>query len=399
MQTVETTTWSRPVLRTLVVTAVASCAALNVAFAIYAIINRPALNSDFMAFWAYPHFAAGNPVAGIYNADALTRFEQALYPGFRSFYPYMYPPTLLLAVWWLNAYSFATAQTIWTLAGLAALSVAAWRFFGGARWFAALAMFAAPAALITGATGQMAFFTTALLLAGFAALPARPLVAGVFFGLLTLKPQLGFLVPFALLGLGAWRAIGTAALVALGLAAISCLVFPAPLWLVWARALPAYQADFFAGVHQLNLNTMVTPQANAVVLGATAQMAWLLQAICGAAIAAITYFNFRRARYELAVASLFVGMFLAVPHAYAYDTLPLTAALALLFNGRRVGPALVMLAGAVYLGPFLLLTPARGYFLYAPAELILYAAIIRLAFAKPSVEASRHEHESGRIRT
>jgi len=381
------------------VAVVLGCAALSIAFAIYAAIYRPSLNSDFMAFWAFPRFAAARPIVEIYNAAALGGFERGLYPGFQSFYPYLYPPTLLLATWWLTWFGFAAAQTIWTVLGAAALTASAWWFFGPARRFAVLALLACPAALIAGATGETAFFTTALLLGGFAAMPARPVLAGAAFGLLTLKPQLGFLVPFALLGLGAWRTIISAAIVALVLVALSCVVFPAPLWLVWAHTLPAYQADYFAAVHQLNLNIIVTPAANAVVLGAPPQAAWAVQAIISVVIAAITFVSFRRARYERAVALLFTGMFLAVPHAYAYDTLPLTAALALLFDGRRVGLAFFMLAGAIYLGPFLLLSPARSYFLYAPVELIFYAVLIRLAFVKPSVETSRYEHESGRIRT
>lgn len=391
------TTWTSPVLRAVVVAAVLGCAALSGMFAVYAAVYRPVLNSDFMAFWAFPRFAAAHPVAGIYDAGALGGFEQALYPGFLSFYPYLYPPTLLVAIWWLKFWSFAVAQTIWTVAGVALLAGATWRFFDGRR-FAVLAVLACPAALISGATGETAFFTTALLLGGFAALPGRPVLAGVLFGLLTLKPQLGFLVPFALLGLGAWRTIFVAGIVAFGLAGVSCIAFPAPLWILWAHTLPAYQADYFAAVHQLNLNIIVTPAADAVLVGGSQGAAWGLQAVYTMAIAAVTFFSFRLARYELAVALLFVGMFLAVPHAYAYDTLPLTAALALLFGGRRVGIGLVALAAVIYLGPFLLLTPARAMFLYAVPETILYIVIIRLAFAKSSVEVLKDEHEPYRIR-
>jgi hypothetical protein len=382
----------------LAVAAVLGCLALSVTFAMYAAIYRPSLNSDFMAFWAFPRFAAANKVADIYNAASLGGFEQKLYPGFQSFYPYLYPPTLLLAIWWLKFCGFALAQTIWTVAGVVALAGAGLWFFGPARKFAVVAMLACPAALITGATGETAFFTTALLLAGFAALPKRPLLAGLFFGLLTLKPQLGFLIPFALLGLGAWRSILVAISVVLALVMLSCIAFPASLWLVWAHTLPEYQADYFAAVHQLNLNIIVTPAANAVLLGAGPSLAWALQALCSIAIAAATFWTFRRAAYERAVALLFTGMFLAVPHAYAYDTIPLTASLVLGFNIRQAGIGLAVLADIIYLGPLLLLSPAAHGFLYAFPEAILYSVMICLAFAKSSVETSRHEHERNRIR-
>jgi hypothetical protein len=83
------------------------------------------------------------------------------------------------------------------------------------------------------------------------------------------------------------------------------------------------------------------------------------------------------------VAALFAGMFLAVPHAYAYDTIPLTAALALAAQAGWTSWPAAILAALVYLMPFMLLSPASGAFLYAIPEAILYLAIIRLALAPP----------------
>ena len=44
------------------------------------------------------------------------RFQQALYPGFKSYYPFTYPPDFLLAT--LAARSWLQCRaTVWTLAG------------------------------------------------------------------------------------------------------------------------------------------------------------------------------------------------------------------------------------------------------------------------------------------
>jgi hypothetical protein len=250
---------------------VALCLCLNAAIALWALFTHPALNSDFMAFWSFPRFAVAGNALGIYNAATLQAFQQTLYPGFHSFYPFLYPPTWLLATLWLKNFGFATAQTIWTLAGLAALAAAGWRFFPpGWRAIGILGMLASPAALLNGATGETGFFSTALLLAGFAALPRRPVLAGLAFGLLTLKPQLGVLIPLFLLARGEWRAIAAAGATALALIALSCAVFPPALWREWAQTLPAYQAGYFAAGAKLNLNIIVTVAANLVTLGAPA---------------------------------------------------------------------------------------------------------------------------------
>jgi hypothetical protein len=370
---------------------------LNAAIALTALITHPHLNSDFLAFWSFPRFAAANPVATIYNAQDLQTFQQTLYPNFHSFYPYLYPPTLLMVTWWLNFFSFRVGEILWTLAGLAAFLAGARTFFPH-KWSPILAMLAGPAALITGATGETAFFTTALLLAGFGTLPKHKIAAGILFGLLTLKPQLGILIPFALAALGEWRAIAAAALSAATLIAASGLAFPPSLWLVWAQTLPAYQSAYFAAAQSLNLNIIVTPAANLITLGAAPRLAWLVQSAFTLTIAATTFATFRLANTRLATAALFTGTFLAVPHAYAYDTIIVTAALALIFEQIPFTWPATLAAGIIFLAPFLLLTPESHHFLYAFPETIMYILIIRLAFARPPHETTPHEPTTERIR-
>jgi hypothetical protein len=360
------------------------CLCLNASVALWALWSHPALNSDFLAFWSFPRFAAAGNVLGIYDAPALQKFQKTLYPGFHSFYPFLYPPTWLVVTFWLKNFGFATAQTIWTLSGLAALAAAAWRFFPpGWRAVGVLAMLASPAALLNGATGETGFFSTALLLAGFAALPRRPVLAGVAFGLLTLKPQLGVLIPLFLLARGEWRAIAAAAITALALIALSCIFFPPALWREWAHTLPAYQAGYFSAGAKLNLNIIVTIAANLVTLGVPVKTAWAAQVCSTLAVAIAVFFAARRAERNLAEALLFAGIFLAVPHAYAYDSIILSAALVLL-AGFGVTSPFAVLALVIYLAPLLLLTPAQNWFLYALPEAVLFGFLVRAAFtARP----------------
>jgi hypothetical protein len=371
---------------------------LNTALALFALITHPHINSDFLAFWSFPRFAAAQPVAGIYDAARLRTFQQTLYAPFYSFYPYLYPPTLLVVTWWLKFFSFRTAQIIWTIAGLAVFLAGAKNFFP-TRWAPILAMLACPAALITGATGETAFFTSGLILGGFGLLPRSKILAGILFGLLTLKPQLGVLIPFALLALGEWRAIIAAAATAAALIAISCIAFPPSLWLVWSHTLPAYQTEYFAAAKSLNLNIIVTPAANLITLGCPPRAAWLIQSAITLAIAALTFITFRRRQNSgLAIAGLFTGAFLAVPHAYAYDTITLTAALALIFERTRFTWPATLAAGIIFLAPFMLLSPASPAFLYAVPETIMYLLIMRLAFTPSPRKTASYEPEDQRIR-
>jgi hypothetical protein len=368
-------------LKTLLAVVVCCAGGLNAAIAGWALFNRPTLNTDFMAFWSFPRFAAAHGAAGIYDAGALQAFQQSLYPGFHSFYPYLYPPTLLTVTGWLGHLGFAAAQAVWTIAGLTALIAAGWAFFP-ARWraFGIFAMLASPASLLNFMTGETAYFTTALLLTGFAALPRRKLLAGLAFGLLTLKPQLGVLVPVFLLAQGEWRAILAAAATALSLIAWSCVAFTPSLWLTWAHTLPAYQAAYFAAGASLNLNIIVTIAANLITLGVAGGTAWAAQLVGAAVVGATVFFTARRAPYRLAMAALFTGIFLTAPHAYAYDSIILTPALLLLAESGVSWP-FAAIALIIFTGPLLLLTPASHWFLYAAPEAILFATIISRCLA------------------
>jgi hypothetical protein len=99
-------------------------------------------------------------------------------------------------------------------------------------------MLAFPGVLSTVGHGQNAFLTTALFGAAILAWDRRPLLAGVCFGLLTVKPQLGLAIPLALLVSGRGRAIASACATALGLALAALAVFGAATWRGWLTAAP-----------------------------------------------------------------------------------------------------------------------------------------------------------------
>jgi len=98
----------------------------------------------------------------------------------------------------------------------------------------------------------------------------------------------------------------------------------------------------------------------------------------------------RRAPYGLVAALLITGSFLAVPHAYAYDSLSLTAAMALFL--RPATPSWQVAFGCLlYLAPLLLLTPWHRAFLSAGPEAVLFGLIAALALVRPQGAISRHE--------
>jgi hypothetical protein len=330
------------------------------------------VNNDFIGLWSYPRFA---PVGDIYNATAIMHFQQALYPDFHSLYPFTYPPDMLLALVPLRLLPFGQAWLVWSLLGIAALALALRPLFGARSWPVLAALLGSPAALIALELGQTSLLASALLLAGLGLLPRRPLLAGILFGLLTLKPQMGILLPF-LLARGEGKAITTAALTTAALVAFSCVALPPALWPRWATSLPQIQRDYFAS--GLSLAPMVSPAATLVRLGLKLPMADAVQTAFFVAIVAVLVLASRRAPYRLVVALLLTGTFIAQPHAYAYDTVALTAALALWFE-TPPSPGALALAALLYVAPLMLLTAAAPWFLYALPLTIFFALLARAA--------------------
>jgi multidrug transporter EmrE-like cation transporter len=378
----------RPVVRSLPTACIAGCLCINVAVALWAGIARPSLNTDFRGPWSFSGFAHHQNVALIYQAAPMQAFQHQLYPGFYSFFPFQYPPSFLLPAWWLGDLTYSAAFSLWTLAGVVALIAGSWLFFPGRlRWLAIATLLGAPASLLNGVAGETGFFTASLLLAGFGLLPSRPILAGFAFGLMTLKPQLGLLIPFALVARQDYRAMLTAGAAALSLIAVSCAVFPAGLWASWLHQMPIDQAQYLAAGRHLRLNEGVTLAANLTRIGFTPGLAWVLQGAGSLAGAAAVFFAFARAPYPLAVAALFTGAGLLAPHAYVYDTIPLAAAMLLLPDSLP----LTSLWLVSYLAPFLLLTDANASFFYAIPESLLFLGIIFLALRTASHPNNGHE--------
>ena len=78
--------------------------------------------------------------------------------------------------------------------------------------------------------GQNEFSSAGLLGLGLLSLERRPVLAGFFFGLLTYKPQMGFLLPLVLIADRQWIAFLTAAATALAMSLLSYLILGAKSW-------------------------------------------------------------------------------------------------------------------------------------------------------------------------
>jgi hypothetical protein len=122
------------------------------------------------------------------------------------------------------------------------------------RW-CILAGLVSPLAMWNLYIGQLGMLCGAILFAGLAALPSRPVRAGILLALLCIKPQFAVLVPVVVLASRNWRAAcaGAAALALILLVSLGC--FGTASWLAYLGAGRGATATLLA---DCNLNCGVT---------------------------------------------------------------------------------------------------------------------------------------------
>jgi hypothetical protein len=309
------------------------------------LLGKP-LGADFPSFWAASRLALLGGPAKVYNLAAHAAAERSAFGGARVPYSaFFYPPTYLLICLPLGLLPYLAALAAW----LGVTGYACWRivqvWLGPSlrRW--ALPMLAFPGVLSTVGHGQNAFLTTALFGAAILAWDRRPLLAGVLIGLLTIKPQLGLLIPLALIVSGRWRVIASACATALGLALTALAVFGFGTWRGWLAVSPlarrALEEDW------VGADKMQSAFAAVRLLHGSLGLAYAVQAAVAVTAAAILVQVMRpRAADPLAPdalaqgAALATASLLASPFMLDYDLMLLALPLAWLAREQAKGGAL-----------------------------------------------------------
>ena len=307
---------------------------------------------DFFALWGWSAMIhATRHTGAIYDPSAVKAFLHAQDPRFRGNYPFAYPPSFLLLIWPLALLGRTASYVVFVLVTLAFYLAA----IGRRPWRRPIMLLGliAPATVLTITAGQNGLLTGALLIGGCRLLERRPVLAGVLFGLLSCKPQLGVLIPVALLAAGMWRVIAAAAATVLASVVASGAAFGWDMWARWMHAL--FGLTRFVSAQPKLYQLMPTVSANLHLLGAPPWLALAAQLGAAGLAAAGVWWSWRRGPGRVPTAVLQVGTFLATPYAFFYDLPILTNALLeialdrLDTNEAFAGGELLAMAAAVVL--------------------------------------------------
>ena len=229
--------------------------ATKYAYGMFVILShRDIWENDFFAIWSFAKFTMAHSAGQIYDDATLHDFQMDLGRSPTYYLPYAHPPSFLLFIIPIGFLSYYAAFGGWIIGTfLFYFFVSTYKQVSRAAVF--LTMFA-PATVITFAAGQTGFLSSAFILGGFRLVTSHPVLSGIMFGLASIKPQLGLLIPIALVSAGQWRTVMASVATVLVLVFVSSLAFGWAIWPLWLSKLVAH-ANWAAEVDRRSSATIV----------------------------------------------------------------------------------------------------------------------------------------------
>jgi hypothetical protein len=321
------------------------------------------LGSDFVNYWMGGRLALLGRLDALYDVAAYNLLLQEWFSPVIRTMNFSYPPHALLLLAMFGALPYFAALVLWSVSGAVGFAaVAVGRRPALTEWPLLAALALAPVLWVNIVFGQMGLWLAILFVGALRALPTRPVLAGILAGVLTIKPQLGLLLPLLMLATGAWRAIGTAIVTAMAMVALSIAAFGIAPWHTYLAETMPFQWQFIELMNGFYRFQMITPYTALFFLGVPAQAALAMQLAISLVIVLTTIRVARSgAPWALKCAVVAFGSVLMVPYVLAYDLAAPYAALIwhLIEDRPTEDNAAVMLAGVLWALPFALAIAAQ----------------------------------------
>jgi hypothetical protein len=297
-------------------------------------IKGAPIYTDFTTAWVAGLQAMQGSAATLYDPAEFLKMQTALLGALDFVYPnWPYPPTfsLLLAPFAILPYAWAfIAWDLLTLVGCVSVVYLIVR-----RSPAIALVLASPFTAWNFLAGQNGCLMASLLGASLLFLERQPVLAGVFIGCLTYKPQFGILLPVALVAGNQWRAIASAVATVALLGGAAIAAFGVSAWEAFPRGIfqqlgIVVEAE---GLPHFAVNWGYLQSVYGLIryLHGGAALAWIGQGGLTLCAAIIVWLVWRSAaRYALKAAILSSGALLATPYAFAYDLAALAIPVAFL---------------------------------------------------------------------
>lgn len=235
-----------------------------------------------------------------------------------------YPPHILLLLFPLGFMSYKLAYLVFFVAGLCFYLLATTSLY---RSFIAektppLIFYLAQLPFIFWVFffTQNGLFTASLCLFGVLFCKKNPILSGLYFALLTTKPQLGVMIPFLLIALGAWRAIAFSALFSIAFIALSVVVLGVDDWVMYYEQAWPYQKSVMHDWDGLFLNMTPSLFATLRVWGVDSYLAQNIHFVFLVIAAGPVLWALFEAQNEFDKFFIAIlGTFILLPYSFNYD--------------------------------------------------------------------------------
>jgi hypothetical protein len=258
---------------------------------------------------------------------------------------FVYPPTYLFFTYPLGSMPYVAAFAAWTIVTLVLYLGAIYLIVP--RPIAILGALSPFPVFFNFFLGQNGFLLAGLMGMSLALMERRPRLSGILLGLLTFKPQIGILFPFALLVSRKWRVIVSATATSVVLIVASMVVFGYQGWPSFIHAL----ADRQSSLSPISQESMRLESVYGFLwlAGLSAPIAWAIQLATAGAVAAVVCWVWARPLpHSLKAAALCSAAMIATPFVHGHDLCVLAIAVVFLVKdglarGFLPGDRLIML--------------------------------------------------------
>jgi Glycosyltransferase family 87 len=279
-------------------------------------IKGKPLGYDFITFWGASHLGLTGHPADAYDIRLISDAEKIAVPRLNSLFVWYYPPAFYLVILPLAFLPYLVAYLSFILATLACYVVLLYRVVRNKTAWCYLAAFSG--LWMNFFHGQNAFLTASLAGAALMCLPRRPILAGVLVGLLAIKPHLALLFPVALIAIGAWSTLITAAVTAILFTAIGTAVLGVGTLKACVASLGF--ARHFLETGLLPWAKMPTVFAFGRLLGLPVAGAYAVHAVVAVGATLVVWRVWRHCQdWQLRGAALMTATFLISPYLFDYD--------------------------------------------------------------------------------
>ncbi|MFT8896538.1 MAG: glycosyltransferase family 87 protein [Acetobacter sp.] len=348
---------------------------------------------DFLNLWSAGFLLLHHHLMVAYNFEAFHHFQIGIVHHAINLYHYSYPPVTALLSIPFGLLPYPLACVLWQGGGWLAFALVLRRITPKHWCLLALAW---PAVFVNTLSGQTGCWIAAII--GHALLDLRDnqtIRAGLLLSLLVAKPQLGWIVPLALLSGREWKALFTMAVGSVGLLALSIMVAGIQPWFAWHERLSILRRIILedgSGVMQRMMSVFVLVRH----AGASVDTAWLMQAAATLLSVALLMLVWNRTRagqisFPVKASVLVLAILTASPYVSDYDCVMLAFSCVWLWPltdrwGRIIlGMAALspIMAAGIALGTGI---PLAAVFLWAA----YIWAVIRVAGLKVSPHLFKH---------